>query len=219
MDYINELVQIVFPSVLETIYMVFFSSLFSTIIGMFIGIGVYVTEKGNIMENSAVFKTLNSIVNIGRSVPFVIIIIAVFPVSKFIVGTTIGSTAAIVPLTIAAAPFAARVIESSLRELNRGVIEASISAGASNFQIITMVMLPETAHSIILGVTLTIISIIGYSTMAGVIGGGGLGNVAILYGYQRFRTDILIITVVITIILVQIIQWAGSRLAAKYNRN
>lgn len=216
--YFDSLKAIILPAISETLYMVFFSSLFSLIIGAIIGITLYVTEKGNILENTVLNQILSVIVNICRSVPFVIIIIAVFPLSKFIVGTAIGSTASIVPLTVAAAPFAARVIESSLKELDWGVIEASISMGATEWQIITRVMLPEAAPSIILGITLTIINIIGYSAMAGVVGGGGLGDVAVRYGYERFRTDILEITVVIMVVMVQVIQLIGNFFAGVVNK-
>lgn len=217
-EYLRELQGIISPAFYETIYMVFFSSLFSIVIGLVMGIVLYVTEKGNILQNIFINKILGTIVNIGRSVPFVIMMIAVFPLSKFIVGTSIGSTASIVPLTVAAAPFVARMIESSLKELDRGIIEASISMGATEWQIITKVMLPETAHSMILGITITIINIIGYSAMAGTIGGGGLGDVAVRYGYQRFRIDILIVSVVIMIIMVQIIQWVGNFISKKLNK-
>lgn len=217
-QYLQELKDIILPAFNETVYMVFFSSLFSIIIGLVIGIMLYVTDKGNILENSYINKIVGTIVNIGRSVPFVIMMIAVFPLSKFIVGTSIGSTASIVPLTVAAAPFVARVIETSLKELDKGIIEASISMGASETQIITKVMLPETAPSIIAGITITIINIIGYSAMAGTIGGGGLGDVAVRYGYERFRTDILIISVIIMVVMVQVIQCIGNFFANKFNK-
>lgn len=217
-QYLQELKDIILPAFNETVYMVFFSSLFSIIIGLVIGIVLYVTDKGNILENSYINKIVGTIVNIGRSVPFVIMMIAVFPLSKFIVGTSIGSTASIVPLTVAAAPFVARVIETSLKELDKGIIEASISMGASETQIITKVMLPETAPSIIAGITITIINIIGYSAMAGTIGGGGLGDVAVRYGYERFRTDILIISVIIMVVMVQVIQCIGNFFANKFNK-
>lgn len=217
-QYLQELKDIILPAFNETVYMVFFSSLFSIIIGLVIGIVLYATDKGNILENSYINKIVGTIVNIGRSVPFVIMMIAVFPLSKFIVGTSIGSTASIVPLTVAAAPFVARVIETSLKELDKGIIEASISMGASETQIITKVMLPETAPSIIAGITITIINIIGYSAMAGTIGGGGLGDVAVRYGYERFRTDILIISVIIMVVMVQVIQCIGNFFANKFNK-
>lgn len=217
-EYLEQLKKIVLPAFNETLYMVFFSSLFSVILGIFIGIVLYVTEKDGILENKFLNRLLGIIVNIGRSVPFVILMIAVFPLSKFIVGTTLGSKAAIVPLTVAAIPFVARMIEACLKEIDKGVIEASISMGASELQIIYKVLIPESISSIISTITTTIISIIGYSAMAGTIGGGGLGSIAITYGYQRYRDDILIISVVLMVILVQIVQTIGNILGKKLNK-
>ncbi len=210
--------KIVTPEVGSTIYMVFFSSLFSIIIGSILGIILYVTQKDNILENTPINSVIGTIVNIGRSIPFVILMIAVFPLSRFIVGTSIGSTASIVPLTVAAIPFVARMIESSLNELDKGVIEASVSMGASEAEIITKVMLPEAAPSIISSITITIINIIGYSAMAGTIGGGGLGDVCIRYGYQRSRTDILIYSVIIMIVMVQLIQCVGNFFTKRFDK-
>ncbi len=217
-EYLEQLKKIVLPAFNETLYMVFFSSLFSVILGIFIGIILYVTEKDGILENKIINRILGIIVNIGRSVPFVILMIAVFPLSKFIVGTTLGSKAAIVPLTVAAIPFVARMIEACLKEIDKGVIEASISMGASEWQIIYKVLIPESISSIIATITTTVISIIGYSAMAGTIGGGGLGSIAITYGYQRYRDDILIISVVLMVILVQIVQTIGNILGKKLNK-
>ena len=216
--YLEQLKKIVLPAFNETLYMVFFASLFSVILGIFIGIILYVTEKDGILENKFLNRLLGIIVNIGRSVPFVILMIAVFPLSKFIVGTTLGSKAAIVPLTVAAIPFVARMIEACLKEIDKGVIEASISMGASEWQIIYKVLIPESISSIISTITTTIISIIGYSAMAGTIGGRGLGSIAITYGYQRYRDDILIISVVLMVILVQIVQTIGNILGKKLNK-
>ncbi len=217
-EYWDDFHKIITTAVGSTLYMVFFSSLFSIVIGCILGIILYVTQKDNILENTPVNNVIGTIVNIGRSVPFVILMIAVFPLSKFIVGTSIGSTASIVPLTVAAIPFVARLIETSLNELDKGVIEASISMGANEAQIITKVMLPEAAPSIISGITITIINIIGYSAMAGTIGGGGLGDVCIRYGYQRSRTDILIYSVIIMIVMVQIIQCIGNFFARRLDK-
>jgi D-methionine transport system permease protein len=217
-QYLTGLLQIIAQPLWETIYMVFFSTLFAVIIGLPVGVILVITDKGHIMENSKVNKVLGAIVNIMRSVPFIILIIAIFPLSRFIVGTTIGSTAAIVPLSIAASPFAARVIESSLKEVDWGIIEASVSMGATVWQIIFKVMLHEAMPSLILGITLTIINIIGYSAMAGAIGGGGLGDLAIRYGYQRFQTDVLVATIIILVILVELIQFAGNVLSKKFDK-
>lgn len=217
-EYWDGINRIVTPAIGSTLYMVFFSSLFSIILGTVLGIILYVTQKNNILENSPINSIIGTIVNIGRSVPFVILMIAVFPLAKFIVGTSIGSTASIVPLTVAAIPFVARMIESSLNELDKGVIEASVSMGATESEIIRKVMLPEAAPSIISSITITIINIIGYSAMAGTIGGGGLGDVCIRYGYQRSRTDILIYSVIIMIVMVQIIQCIGNFFTRKTDK-
>lgn len=215
---LSRLWELIFPSLLETLYMVFFSTLFSVVLGFFLGIILVITDKDHIWEKPKLNKVLGSIINIARSVPFIILIIAIFPLSRLIVGTTIGSTATIVPLSIAAAPFVARVIESSLKEVDRGVIEASLSVGANIVQVIFRVMIPEAMPSIILGITLTIINILGYSAMAGAIGGGGLGDLAIRYGYQRFQTDVLIATIIVLIIFVEIVQAIGNFLSKKFNK-
>lgn len=210
---VQELINILVPATWDTIYMVGWSALFSVILGGILGILLYLTNKGSVMEFRIVNTIIGTVVNIGRSIPFVIIIIAVFPLSRFIVGTSIGRTAAIVPLTIAAIPFVARLAESIFNELDKGVIEAAITSGATIPQIILKVLIPETAPGLITGMTITIISLIGFSAMAGMIGAGGLGDVANTYGYQRFRTDILMYTVVILVILVQIIQIIGNTLS------
>lgn len=217
-NYISSMWLTIYPSLLETLYMVFFSTLFSVIIGLPLGIILVITDKGHLWEKPKLNRVLGFIINIMRSLPFIILIIALFPLARLIVGTTIGSKAAIVPLSIAAAPFVARVIESSLREVNWGTIEASLSVGATLPQIIFKVMIPEAMPSLVLGITLTIINIIGYSAMAGAIGGGGLGDLAIRYGYQRFETDVLIATVIVLVIVVEIIQGLGSYLAKKVDK-
>jgi D-methionine transport system permease protein len=217
-NYILELLDLMGPSLLETLYMVSLSTLFALILGLPLGIILVITEKGHILEMPKLNTILGTIINIARSVPFIILIIAIFPLSRLIVGTSIGSTAAIVPLSIAAAPFVARIIESSLKEVSWGIIEASISVGATTSQIIFKVMIPEALPSLILGITLTIINILGYSAMAGAIGGGGLGDVAIRYGYQRFQTDVLIVTIIILVIFVEIIQNIGNYLARKVDK-
>ena len=161
---------------------------------------------------------LGVIVNATRSTPFIILMVAIIPLTRMLVGSSIGTTAAIVPLTISAAPFIARVIESSLLEIDHGVIEAAQSMGASPMQIIYKVLLPESLHSIVIGITLAVIALIGYSAMAGVLGGGGLGDLAIRYGYQRFQPDVMIVTVVILILMVQLIQFIGDTLSKKLNK-
>lgn len=194
----------------KSIYMVFFSTLFSLILGFIPAILLIITAPNGLKPNKVVYSVLDTIINILRSFPFLILMVAIVPFTKLIVGKSIGSTAAIVPLTIAAAPFVARVIESALKEVDPGVVEAAKSFGASNTQIIFKVMLKEAVPSIISGLTLTVISIIGYSAMAGTVGGGGLGDLAVRYGYQRYQTDIMIVTVIILIIIVQVLQSLGN---------
>lgn len=218
LQYLSGLWSLVLPSLVETIYMVFYSTLFSILIGLPLGVILVITDKGHIWEKPRLNRVLGFIVNIMRSLPFIILIIAIFPLSRLIVGTTIGTKAAIVPLSIAAAPFVARIIESSLKEVDWGVIEASLSVGATIPQIIFRVMLPEALPSLVLDITTTIINIIGYAAMAGSIGGGGLGDLAIRYGYQRFETDVLVATIIVLIILVQIIQAAGNFIARKVDK-
>ncbi|NMA84481.1 MAG: ABC transporter permease [Epulopiscium sp.] len=212
------MVALVIPALLETLYMVFFATLFSLLVGFPLGVLLVITEKNNIWEKPVFNKILNSVINILRSLPFLILMILAFPLSKLLVGKTIGTTATIVPLSIAAAPFVARVIESSLKEIDRGIIESSLAMGASIPQIIFKVLLPESMPSLVLGTTLTIITLIGYSAMAGAIGGGGLGDLAIRFGLYRFQTDVMIISVIIIVILVQATQYIGNTIAAKINK-
>lgn len=202
----------------ETLYITILSTLFSLVLGLPLGIILVVTDRGHIMEQPWVYKSLGYVVNILRSVPFIILMVAIIPVTRLVIGTTIGTTAAAVPLIVAAAPFVARLVESSLKEVDRGVVQAALSMGASPWQIVWKVLLPEAFPGLVLGVTITTITIIGYSAMAGVIGGGGLGDLAIRYGYQRFQTDVMIVTVIILVILVQLVQWLGDWLAKKINK-
>lgn len=203
----------------ETTYMVVVSTALATLIGLPLGVILTVTRSNHILPNTAINSVLGAIVNAARSTPFIILMVAIIPLTRFIVGSSIGTTAAIVPLTISAAPFVARIIESSLLEIDPGVIEAAQAMGASPMQIIMKVLLPEAMHSIVLGITLAIISLIGYSAMAGALGGGGLGDLAIRYGYQRFRLDIMIITVIVLIVMVQVMQSLGDYISAKLNKN
>lgn len=210
--------KLILPSLFETLYMVFFSTIFSLILGFPLGILLVVTEKNNIWGKPLLNGVLNGIINILRSFPFLILMILLFPLSRLLIGKTIGTTATIVPLSIAAAPFVARIIESSLKEVDKGVIESSLSMGATTWQIIFKVLIPESKPSLIMGITLTIINLIGFSAMAGAIGGGGLGGLAIRYGYYRYETDVMIVTVVIIILLVQAIQYSGNKLTATANK-
>lgn len=179
--------SMILESTLETLYMVFFSTLFSLIIGFPVGILLVITREGNIWEKPKLNRVLEVVINTLRSFPFIILMILLFPLSRLIVGTTIGSTAAIVPLSISAAPFVARMIEGAINEVDKGLIEASSSMGADNWTIIFKVMIPETLPHIIHGITVTVVSLIGFSAMAGTIGAGGLGDLAIRFGYQRLR--------------------------------
>jgi D-methionine transport system permease protein len=202
----------------ETFYMVAVSSLVSALFGIPLGVVLVVTGKGHIKENIVFNQTLGAIVNAARSTPFIILMVAIIPFTRIIVGTSIGTNAAIVPLSIAAIPFLARVVESAIKEVDAGLIEAAQSMGASTGQIILKVLIPESMPSIVLGFTLTVISLIGYSAMAGAIGGGGLGDLAIRYGYQRFRADVMLATVVILIAMVQIVQSSGDYFAHRLNK-
>jgi len=199
--------------------MVLFSALFSLVIGFPIGILLVITKEGNIWEKRKINQILEFIINTLRSFPFIILMICLFPLSRVIVGTTIGVNAAIVPLSISAAPFVARIVEGALNEIDKGLIEASSSMGANNLTLIFKVMIPETLPHLIHGITVTIISLIGYSAMAGTIGAGGLGDLAIRFGYQRFKVDIMIYAVIVIIILVQLIQSLGNYLVAKTKKN
>jgi D-methionine transport system permease protein len=199
----------------QTIIMVFFSTVFSIILGFVPAIILIVTEPKGLKPNKFIYKILDTIINILRSFPFIILMVFMVPLTRLIVGKSTGIQGAIVPLTIAAAPFVARIIESALKEVDPGVVEAAKSFGASNTQLIFKVMLKEAVPSIISGLTLTVISIIGYSAMAGSVGGGGLGDLAIRYGYQRYQTDVMIVTVLILIIIVQVLQSLGNYLYKK----
>lgn len=200
---------------LDTTHMVFWSTIFSLLLGFPIGILLTITPKGGIWEKPKLNKFLEMIINSLRSFPFIILMILIFPLSRVIVGTTIGSSAAIVPLSISAAPFVGRIVQGALKEVDPGLIEATESMGADVFTIIFKVMIPEAFPALIHGITLTVINLIGYSAMAGAIGGGGLGDIAIRYGYQRFKTDIMIYSVVAIIILVQSIQGSGNYFSNK----
>ncbi len=198
----------------ETSLMVLFSAVFSLVLGLPLGILLCISDPAaGIKPKSALYHVLSRIVNVLRSFPFIILMILLFPFSRFIIGTSIGTAATIVPLSIAAAPFVARIIETALKEVDSGVIQAARAMGSSTMQIITKVLLPEALPSLIDGVTLTIINLIGYSAMAGAIGGGGLGDLAIRYGYQGFRPGIMAVCVVIILVMVEIVQLIGTTLS------
>lgn len=201
----------------ETLAMVSVSSFFAVLIGLPIGLILFATKKDSIAENKALYKILDVIINIFRSMPFVILMIVVFPLAKLIVGKKIGMVAAMVPLSVAAAPFVARMMENVFSEIDKGIIEALKSMGATNFQILKVV-LKESKPGVIDAVTMTIINLIGYSAMAGALGGGGLGDIAIRYGWNMNQTDMLMAAVVIIVIIVQIVQRLGTNLAEKSNK-
>lgn len=202
----------------STLVMTLISTLFGYIIGLPMGIVLTVSDKEGIKPNTFVYKLLDFIVNITRSIPFLILLILVIPLTKAIVGKSYGTAATIVPLTLAAAPFIARMVESSLKEVDKGVIEAAQSMGASTFTIVTKVLLVEARTSLLVGLTIAIGTILGYSAMAGVVGGGGLGDIAIRYGYYRYQPDIMIMTIVVLVVLVQILQGIGMMIAKKVDR-
>ena len=202
----------------ETIYMVALSMAISTAIGVPLGVLLHITSKGEILDAPMVNRTVGAVVNAVRSIPFIILMVAIIPLTRLIVGSAIGTTAAMVPLVIASVPFIGRQVETSLREVPHGLVEAALSMGATPMQIITRVLLPESMPGIVSQLTTVIIALVGESAMAGAIGGGGLGDLAIRYGYQRFRPDIMIATVVILIVLVQLVQFAGNSLAARLNK-
>lgn len=206
-------------AVLETLYVTLIATLFAFVIGLPLGVLLVVGDKGGILPLPGwLMKVINVIVNLLRSVPFIILIVVVFPLTRLIVGTTIGSVASIVPLVIAAFPFVARLVESSLREVNPNIIEAAQSMGATPFQIITKVMIPESVPSLISNATIAVTTILGYTAMSGAIGGGGLGNIAIMYGYHRCNYMVMLIAVVLLIVLVQIFQSVGTALSVKTDK-
>lgn len=203
----------------ETLYMTGASFVFSLFIGLPLGILLVVTRKGHLLENEAVFNVLNIIINIFRSVPFIILMVAIIPLTRIIVGTSIGTAAAIVPLVFYAGPYIARLIENSLLEVDKGVIEAAQAMGASPGQIIFRFLIPEALSSLVLALTIAIVGLIGASAMAGAIGGGGLGDLAITYGYQRFDTLVMLLTVAILVVLVQGVQSLGNLMSRRVRRS
>lgn len=214
----QEMIAMLGQETLMTLYMTLFSTLFAYVLGLPIGIALVVTAKGGLRPNQIVNKILDTLVNIFRSIPFLILMILLIPLTRLVVGKAYGATATIVSLTVAAAPFIARLVESSLLEVDRGVIEAAQSMGAGLWTIIWKVLLAEARISLLVGGTIGLGTILGYSAMAGAIGGGGLGAIAIQYGYYRYQVGIMIVTVILLILLVQIMQWAGMKLSKKLDR-
>lgn len=206
MSFDSQILTMLLTGLQETVFMVALSSLLSYLIGIPLGILLIVTDKDGIQPNGIINTVLGIIINLMRSVPFIIMLLAALPLTRFIVRTTLGPKAVVVPLVLAAAPYIARMVESSLKEVGAGVVEAAKSMGASNFQIVWKVMLPEAKPSLLMGAAISITTILGYSTMAGFVGGGGLGTLAINYGYYRYQTDVMLVTVVVLVIIVQLIQ-------------
>lgn len=212
----DNIVSLLSQGTLETIYMVILAGLIAVIFGVPLGVILFTTRKGGIFENILYNKGLSAIVNVIRAIPFIILLIALIPFTRLIIGTSIGTNAAVIPLSIAAIPFFARIVESCLIKVGDGMIEAGTAMGASPLQIIRKIMLPEAMPLIVHGITTTLISLVGYSAMAGAVGGGGLGSVAINYGYQRFDVSIMLGTIVILVILVYFVQYLGDRIAQRF---
>lgn len=203
----------------ETVYMVVLSTIVSLVLGLPLGVALVVTEPGHILPAARINKILGAIINITRSFPTIILIVVLLPLSRLLVGTSLGASAAVVPLSIGSAPFLARIIENSLKEIDRGKIEAAVAMGASPIEIVFKVMIPECLASLTLGITMAIIMITGFTATAGAIGAGGLGSLAVRFGYQRYRTDVMLATVFVLVVLVQTVQWGGDIIARRINKN
>lgn len=214
----DKIVEMLLAGTGETLLMVLISTAMGYVIGLPLGVVLTVTDTKGISPNRMVYKTLDAIVNVTRSVPFLILLILIQPLTKLLVGKSYGTLATVVPLTVAAAPLIARMVESSLKEVDSGVVEAALSMGADKREIVTKVLVPEARISLLIGVTIALGTILGYSAMAGVVGGGGLGDIAIRYGYYRYETGIMIVTVVVLVILMQVLQWTGNLLSKKLDR-
>lgn len=214
----SDMTIMMWDGVKETIFMTLLSTLFGYLLGLPMGIALAVTDKSGIKPNAVIYKVLDVIANVVRSIPFLILLILVMPFTKLIVGRSYGTAATVVPLTIAAAPFIGRMIESSINEVDRGVIEAAQSMGASTMTIIIRVLLVEARTSILVGVTIALGTILGYSAMAGIVGGGGLGDIAMRYGYYRYESEIMFVAVILLVVLVQIFQTIGMRMSVKLDR-
>lgn len=214
----STMTPLIIQGTFETLYMTLTSTLLAYIIGLPMGVLLVTSDSEGIVPIMSLNKVLNIVVNITRSIPFLILLIAVIPLTRFITGTSIGSTATIVPLVIAAAPFIARLVESSIKEVDYGIIEASLSMGASPFQVVAKVMIPEARPSLIIGAAIATTTILGYSAMAGIVGGGGLGDIAIRFGYYRYETGVMVVTVILLVLVVQIFQEIGMKIAQKQDR-
>lgn len=213
-----DMIPLISKALGETVYMVFVSMVIASLLGIPLGVLLHTTAKGQILACPAFNRALGAVVNAIRSIPFVILMVAIIPLTRLIVGTSIGTTAAMVPLVLASVPFIGRQVETSLREIPEGIVEAAQAMGATPMQIVTRVLLPEAMPNIVAQLTTVVISLVGESAMAGAIGGGGLGDLAIRYGYQRFRPDIMLVTVIVLIVMVQLVQFAGNSLAKRLDK-
>lgn len=209
----NAMTVMMLEGIRDTLYMTVVSTFFGYVIGLPLGIALTLTDKTGLRPNRTVYRILDVIINISRSIPFLILLIVVMPITKLLVGKSYGSTATIVPLTLAAAPFIGRMVESSLKEVNRGVIEAAVSMGATTRTIVFKVLIGEARTSLLVGLTIVLGTVLGYSAMAGVVGGGGLGDIAIRYGYYRYDTPVMLVTLVFIVAIVQFMQFVGTRSA------
>ncbi|MGY2960752.1 D-methionine transport system permease protein [Pseudomonas sp. TE36184] len=207
----DEVLQLLLNATGETLYMVLLAGLFTLLIGLPLGVLLFISRAGGLLPLPRLNRALGAVINLGRSLPFVVMLIALIPLTRLIVGTTLGSTAAVVPITIGAFPFFARIVETALDDVDKGRIEAIVAMGGDIRHVIFKVLLPEALPALVAGVTLTLVMLIGFSSMAGVIGGGGLGDLAIRYGYQRFNNQIMVVTVVVLVVLVQGVQSLGDR--------
>ncbi|PKH26923.1 metal ABC transporter permease [Enterobacterales bacterium CwR94] len=207
--------ELMLNATLETLYMVALAAIFTLALGLPTGVLLFLTRKEGLLPLRWLAMPLNLLVNIGRALPFVVLLIALIPLTRLLVGTTLGSTAAVVPITLGAFPFFARIVESAMDEVDRGRIEAVVSMGGNTWHVVSRVLIPEALPALLAGVTLTLVMLIGFSAMAGVIGGGGLGDLAIRYGYQRFNNQIMFATVVVLLLLVQVVQKSGDRLVRR----
>jgi len=214
----GELINLLVQPTLETLAMVFVSATISGILGTALGVLLVVTERGKVLSAPWLYRVLNTITNIGRSIPFIILMVAIIPVTRWLVGTSIGTTAAMVPLVIGAIPYVARLVEATLRAVDSGVVEAVLTMGATPWQVVRKTYLPEAVPGLIRAMTVVSITLVSYSAMAGAVGGGGLGDLAIRYGYQGFRLDVMISTIVVLVLIIQGIQFAGDRLASHFQR-
>lgn len=216
---LNSMTGLLISGTWQTLSMVFISTAIAVVLGLPLGVLLFVTRHHHLTEKPILNRSLQMLVNAVRSIPFIILLVAITPFTRLIVGTSIGTVAAMVPLTVSAIPFFARVVESALADVPLGLIEASLSMGAAPLQVVRKVLLPESRPAIVRGITLMLITLVGYSAMAGAVGGGGLGDIAIRYGYQRFEVGVMIMTVVILIVMVQLFQWCGDWVAKYLSRH